>query len=77
MVVDGRWVSIGSANLDNRSFALNNELNLVFLDRGIAERMSNVFREDLQFTRPVSDGDLQHRLSQFFYPPFLSLRDQL
>src|SRR5262249_57232974 len=34
MVVDGRWVSIGSANLDNRSFNLNKELTLPFMDRG-------------------------------------------
>jgi hypothetical protein len=33
LVVDERLVSIGSANLDNRLFALNNELNVV-LGRG-------------------------------------------
>jgi cardiolipin synthase A/B len=77
MVVDGRWVSIGSANLDNRSFALNNELNLVFLDRGIATRLTDVFREDLKFARPVSDDDLKRGLDQFFYLPLLPLRDQL
>ncbi len=75
MVVDGQWVSIGSANLDNRSFALNNELNLVFLDRGIASRLIGVFQEDLKFSRPVSDDDLG--LNRFFYLPLLPLRDQL
>lgn len=77
MVVDGRWVSIGSANLDNRSFALNNELNLVFLDRGIATRLTDVFREDLKFAHPVSGDDLKRGLDQFFYLPLLPLRDQL
>lgn len=77
MVVDGQWVSIGSANLDNRSFALNNELNLVFLDRGIAGRLIQVFEEDLKYSRPVSDDDLKQGLNQFFYLPLLPLRDQL
>jgi len=77
LVVDARWVSIGSANLDNRSFALNNELNVVFLDPGIATRLIAVFRQDLQFARPVKEDELQHRLSQFFYLPILPLRDQL
>jgi len=77
MVVDGQWVSIGSANLDNRSFALNNELNLVFMDRGIADRLIRVFEEDLKYSRPVSDDDLKQGLNQFFYLPLLPLRDQL
>jgi cardiolipin synthase len=29
MVVDGTWATIGSTNFDNRSFAVNDELNLV------------------------------------------------
>lgn len=77
MVVDGQWVSIGSANLDNRSFALNNELNLVFMDRGIADRLIRVFEEDLEYSRPVSDDDLKQGLNRFFYLPLLPLRDQL
>jgi cardiolipin synthase len=77
MVVDGRWVSIGSANLDNRSFALNDELNLVFLDRGIAARLTDVFREDLKFSRRLSDDDLKQGLNYLFYLPLLPLRDQL
>lgn len=77
LVVDARWVSIGSANLDNRSFALNNELNVVFRDPGIATQLTTVFRQDLQFARPVNDDGLQQGLSQFFYLPLLPLRDQL
>ena len=33
MVVDGVWASVGSTNFDNRSFALNEELNLTSLRR--------------------------------------------
>jgi cardiolipin synthase A/B len=78
MVVDGRWVSIGSANLDNRSFNLNNELNLAFMDRALAGHMTEVFRDDLKFTTPVSYEDWKRRgVRNVFYLPLIPLRDQL
>jgi len=78
MVVDGRWVSIGSANLDNRSFNLNNELNLAFMDEALAKRMTEVFRQDLEFTKQVSYDDWRRqRVRNVFYLPMIPLRDQL
>jgi cardiolipin synthase len=77
MVVDGRWASIGSANLDNRSFALNAEFNLVFVDPGIAQQLTQVFREDLKLSRRLSDDELRHGTGHLFYLPLLPLRDQL
>jgi cardiolipin synthase A/B len=78
MVVDGEWVSVGSANLDNRSFAINNELNVTFMDRGLAARLTEVFEEDLKYTTPVTLEDWQrHRLGYLFYLPLVPLRDQL
>ena len=43
MVIDGIWATVGSTNLDRRSFALNEELNLVVYDRGVARRLERVF----------------------------------
>jgi cardiolipin synthase len=78
MVVDGQWVSIGSANLDNRSFALNNELNLAFLDKGMAARLTEVFREDLKYTKQVTYEEwTRHEWRNFFYLPLIPVRDQL
>jgi cardiolipin synthase A/B len=78
MVVDGEWVSIGSANLDNRSFALNNELNLTFLDGPISRQLTQTFERDLGHSRQVTLQDWeQHTLSHFFYLPLVPLRDQL
>jgi len=78
MVVDGQWVSIGSANIDNRSFALNNELNLTFLDAGLAARLTRVFKQDLAFTTPVTHDEWQrHGVRNLFYLPLMPLRDQL
>ena len=47
MVVDRRWVTIGTANFDNRSFAHNEESNVCFFDREHAEALHRVFLEDL------------------------------
>lgn len=78
IVVDGQWVTIGSANLDNRSFALNNELNLAFLDKGLAARLTEIFRDDLKFARQVTYEDWRrHGWRNFFYLPLIPLRDQL
>ena len=77
MVVDGTWASIGSANLDNRSFALNAEFNLVFVDPGIAQQLTQVFQEDLKLSRRLADDELRHGIGHLFYLPLLPLRDQL
>ena len=78
MVVDGQWVSIGSANLDNRSFALNNELNVAFLDKDMAARMTEIFHGDLKFTKQVTYEEWQrHGWRNIFYLPLIPLRDQL
>ena len=47
MVVDRRWVTIGTTNFDNRSFAHNEESNVCVFDRGLAEQLHDVFLADL------------------------------
>ena len=72
------WVSIGSANLDNRSFAINNELNVTFLDRRLARRLTEIFEADLTSTKPVALDDWKrHSVGYLFYLPLVPLRDQL
>ena len=78
MVVDEQWVSIGSANLDNRSFAINNELNVTFMDRRLARRLTEIFEQDLTSTKPVALDDWKrHSFGYLFYLPLVPLRDQL
>ena len=48
MVVDGRWVTLGTANFDNRSFALNEESNVCFFDRALAAQLHDLFMDDLK-----------------------------
>ena len=38
MVVDGVWAHVGTTNLDNRSFALNEEINLIAYDHVCCRR---------------------------------------
>ena len=47
VVVDGTWSSVGTANLDYRSFFLNYELNLASTDPRLARTLERQFREDL------------------------------
>jgi cardiolipin synthase A/B len=54
MVVDGVWATIGSTNFDNRSFGLNDELNVVLYDRSVVERLATAFEADLGHSRRVT-----------------------
>jgi cardiolipin synthase len=53
MTIDGVWAMVGSANMDNRSLALNNEISLVAYDSDVAGRLESVFKEDLSHSQPV------------------------
>jgi cardiolipin synthase A/B len=54
MVVDGIWATVGSTNLDHRSFALNEELNVVVYDAATAQRLEKVFEQDLANSKKVT-----------------------
>ena len=61
MVIDGRWATVGSTNLDPRSFALSQELNVVVYDAAFARRLSDVFTEDLAHAKPIDHAAWQSR----------------
>jgi cardiolipin synthase len=54
MIVDDYWVSVGSTNLDNRSFRLNDENNLNIFDEEFAQAQARVFAEDRSRSRQVT-----------------------
>jgi cardiolipin synthase len=54
MVVDGVWGTVGSTNFDNRSFALNEELNLTFYEPGLAGQLEKAFEEDLKYAKKIT-----------------------
>ena len=47
MVVDGAWSVLGSTNFDNRSFGLNDEVNVAILQRTLAAQLEADFAADL------------------------------
>jgi cardiolipin synthase len=61
MVVDGRFASVGSANLDVRSFRLNFELVAVLYEREGVERLEALFLEDLEKTEEVDLASWRRR----------------
>ncbi|MDZ4656895.1 MAG: phospholipase D-like domain-containing protein [Bythopirellula sp.] len=61
MVIDDRWVSVGSANFDNRSFRLNDEANLNVMDRKFAEEQAIIFEQDKHVSRQVTYKEWQKR----------------
>jgi cardiolipin synthase len=61
MVIDGIWSTVGSTNLDRRSFALNDELNLVIYNQAVARRLDEIFAQDLALSRRVTYEDWRRR----------------
>lgn len=53
-VVDRSWSTVGTANLDYRSFFLNYELNLVTADTRLAEVLEQHFFRDLEEAEEVT-----------------------
>jgi cardiolipin synthase len=54
MIVDDRWVSVGSTNFDNRSFKLNDEANLNVLDPEFAAEQVRAFAGDLARSKQIT-----------------------
>lgn len=50
-VVDRTWSMFGSANFDNRSLELNDELNVVVTSRDLAARLLEDFEKDVRASR--------------------------
>ena len=79
IVIDSVWSTIGSSNFDNRSFALNQEINLAVYDSEMAHRLEEIFKEDLKYSQQVSYEQWQsrsifERLFEFFTLP---IKEQL
>ncbi|MGE3179016.1 MAG: phosphatidylserine/phosphatidylglycerophosphate/cardiolipin synthase family protein [Vicinamibacterales bacterium] len=54
LLVDDVWASIGTTNLDNRSFEHNDEINVVLRDREVNARIRADFEADLAHSREVT-----------------------
>jgi len=52
-VIDGVWSTVGSTNLDWRSFMDNDEVNAVLLGRDFATQMTTVFARDMAASQAI------------------------
>jgi cardiolipin synthase len=79
MTIDGVWSTVGSTNLDQRSFALNEELNVVVYDTRVARRLEAVFEQDLAHSRQVTYATWSRRslASRLLEVLSLPLHDQM
>jgi cardiolipin synthase len=60
-VVDGIWSTVGSCNIDPRSFAHNNELNAAVVGREFARDMETMFQRDLKRTKVIDAASWEQR----------------
>ena len=61
MTVDGTVSNIGSANLNARSTELDEEINLVVLDPGLASTLDDQFDDDLKASVEIEPGRWERR----------------
>jgi cardiolipin synthase A/B len=61
MIVDGMWSMFGSANFDNRSLELNDEMNVAVADPGLARRLLEDFEQDLKRTKKLDLNEWRKR----------------
>jgi cardiolipin synthase len=61
MVVDSTWAVVGSTNFDNRSFGLNDEVNLAVCDNQLAARLEDDMAQDLKHSVRVNLHEWKHR----------------
>ena len=61
MVIDGVWSIVGSTNFDNRSFGLNDEVNLAAYDPELASRLIKDFARDRAGSRAVTLSEWNRR----------------
>ncbi len=77
VVVDGKVGSVGSANMDMRSFRLNFETNVVVYDEGFGGEMKEAFLRDLSHSTEITAEEyakrgfvvrLKEPFSRLFFP---------
>jgi len=72
-VIDRRWCTVGTYNLDSRSLRFNLEVVAAVEDASVAGAMEDRFNEDLEHAKPVSYEEWRRRplhvrmLDDFFY----------
>ena len=53
-VIDGVWSTVGSTNMDLQSFLYNNEINVIVIGKDFADKMEEMFEQDLTASDEVT-----------------------
>jgi cardiolipin synthase len=61
LCVDGLWAVVGSTNFDNRSFGINDEVNLAVKDAAVTLRLETDMANDLKDSRRITLEDWRRR----------------
>lgn len=61
MIVDDIFLTIGSVNFDNRSFGINDEVNVNVLDPGVARAGRRMFEDDIRHSSPLTLEEFRDR----------------
>jgi len=61
LIIDELWAVVGSTNFDNRSFGINDEVNLAVRDPSVARRLASDFTNDLRQSQRITMEDWHHR----------------
>jgi len=70
-LIDGVWSTVGSTNLDWRSFLDNDEINAVIVGREFAQQMQAMFDDDIKASVEIDAASwarrpLKFRLKEFW-----------
>lgn len=60
MIFDGKWVIVGSANLDARSLNYNYECGVGILDENLGSEMEELFQQDLLESILITEEEQSH-----------------
>lgn len=71
MLIDGAVASVGTANMDIRSFMINFEVNAFIYDEESIQRLYEIFKEDMQYCQEMNyalfmDRGIQERFVESF-----------
>lgn len=61
MIVDDAFVTLGSVNFDNRSFSINDEVNINVLDTAVARACLVGFKADMKDSKRLTREEFEAR----------------
>jgi cardiolipin synthase len=53
-VIDGTWSTVGSTNIDMRSFLHNSEVNVIVMGTAFGNEMEKAFQEDMRDSNQIT-----------------------